>query len=232
MLIFIYIYQQINHMKLLLTSAGITNKSIARALFELTGKPAEETALVFIPTASNIEIGDKSWLIEDLIQLKELNFKSIDIADISVINEKIWKQKIDAADIIYFEGGNNYHLMESINKSGLISMLPDLLQTKVYVGVSAGSMITSKKLSLLISQSIYEEDRDKSDEVSGLKLIDFYVLPHLNSPYFEKVREGIIKDITEEIKDAIYALDDDSAIKVIDDQIEVISEGQWLLFNK
>jgi dipeptidase E len=43
-------------MKLLLTSAGITNKSIANALFELVGKSPEETTIVFIPTASNVEL--------------------------------------------------------------------------------------------------------------------------------------------------------------------------------
>ena len=75
-------------MKLLLTSGGITNASIARALFDLVGKKPEDTTLVFIPTASNVEMGDKGWLIDDLINLKKLNFKSIDIADISAVEEK------------------------------------------------------------------------------------------------------------------------------------------------
>ena len=50
-------------MKLLLTSGGITNKSIADALFDLVGKKPEDTSLVFIPTASNVEKGDKGWLL-------------------------------------------------------------------------------------------------------------------------------------------------------------------------
>ena len=58
--------KKIAPMKLLLTSGGITNKSIADALFELVGKKPEDTALVFIPTAANVETGDKSWFINDL----------------------------------------------------------------------------------------------------------------------------------------------------------------------
>ena len=46
-------------MKLLLTSGGLTNKSIVKALFDLVGKKPEDTSLVFIPTASNVEMEDK-----------------------------------------------------------------------------------------------------------------------------------------------------------------------------
>jgi dipeptidase E len=72
-----------------------------------------------------------------LINLKNLNFKSIEITDISAVDEKIWKPSIENADILFFEGGNTYHLMERMNKSGLVEKLPNLLKDKVYVGVSA-----------------------------------------------------------------------------------------------
>ena len=90
-------------MKLLLTSAGISNESIAKALFDLVGKKPQETSLVFIPTASNIENGDKGWLIDDLTNLRKQNFKSIEIADISAIDKIIWRPRLKSADILYFE---------------------------------------------------------------------------------------------------------------------------------
>ena len=99
-------------MKLLLTSAGITNKSIANALSDLVGKRLEDASIVFIPTASNVEKGDKGWLIDNLVQLQELNFKQIEIADISAVPENIWRPKLEEADILFFEGGNPYYLME------------------------------------------------------------------------------------------------------------------------
>lgn len=219
-------------MKLLLTSGGITNKSIANALFDLVNKKPKDTSLVFIPTASNIEVGDKDWLINDLVNLKKQNFKSIDIADISAIDRKIWLPKMEEADILFFEGGNTYHLMEWVNKSGLKEILPELLKTRVYVGVSAGSMITNKDLALNLSQIIYEEDLDKKEDMLGLNFVDFYFLPHLNSEWFSRMREDNIKEATEGMEERIYALDDESALKIVDGKVEIVSEGKYLVFNK
>jgi dipeptidase E len=211
-------------MKLLLTSAGITNKSIAKALFELVGKKPKETSLVFIPTAANAEAGDKAWLIDDLAKLRSLNFKSVEIADISSADKNIWQPKIKAADILYFEGGNTFYLMSWLKKSGLAALLPKLLKNKVYVGASAGSMVTNKNIYLNISQVLYGEDLDKKKDMSGLGLVDFCFLPHLDSPYFKKVRKNHIIETTKSLPGKIYALDDNSALKITDKKIEVISE--------
>ncbi len=218
-------------MKFLLTSSGITNPSIAKALFDLVGKKPEETSLVFIPTASNVEVGDKSWLIEDLTNLKNQNFKSIDIVDISAVDKSVWLPKFESADVLFFEGGNTYHLMRWINKSGLAEIMPQLLENKVYVGVSAGSMVTCPDLMLKISQIVYEEDLDETEELAGLNLVDFYFIPHLNSEYFKKLREDIVKDAVKDRSEKIYALDDNSALKVIGGKVEVISEGKWFEIN-
>ena len=218
-------------MKLLLTSAGITNKKIADALFELVRKKAEDTALVFIPTASNKEKGDKSWLINDLVNLQKQNFKSIDIADISVEDQTIWLPKLEEADVLFFEGGDTYHLMSWITKSGLDLLLGELLKTKVYVGSSAGSMVTGKDLALKISQMVYGEDFDEIEEMKGLNFVDFYFLPHLNSSYFDKVREKEIKEATEGMKEKVYAMDDNSALRIVDGNVEVVSTGEWFVVN-
>lgn len=218
-------------MKLLLTSGGLTNKSISNALFDMVGKKPEDTTLCFIPTAANIEKGDKYWFINDLINIHKQGFKSVTIADISAVPENIWRSQIEEADILFFEGGNTYHLMEWVNKSGLANFLPELLKTKVYVGLSAGSMITNPDLASTISQAVYDEDYDKLGEVPGLNYVDFYTLPHLNSPYFPKLVEENIKKIAERIPKKIYALDDQSAIKVVDGKVEIISEGKYLIFN-
>jgi dipeptidase E len=218
-------------MKLLLTSAGITNQSIADALFDMVGKKPENTSVVFVPTASNTEIGDKSWLIDDLIYLKN-TFGSVDIADISAIGEEIWQPKFEAADILFFEGGNACHLMEWINKSGLADLLPALIKNKVYVGVSAGSMVMSEKLNLKILHNIYEENIEITGEMAGLGYVDFYFLPHLNNPYFKNLKENFIKEIVKDLSKKIYAMDDNSALKVVNAKVEAVSEGKWLLFHE
>jgi dipeptidase E len=218
-------------MKLLLTSAGITNKSIASTLFDLVGKKPEDTTLVFIPTASNVEIGDKEWLIDNLIQLKELGLKEITITDISAVSEDIWRPQLEKADILFFEGGNTYHLMRCIEKSGLKEILPELLKTKVWVGASAGSMVTNKDLQLKTSQIIYGEDLAETENMPGLNYVDFYFLPHLNSDYFTKLRKENIEKAIEGIREKVYCMDDEGAIKVVDRKIEIITEGEYLEFN-
>lgn len=218
-------------MKLLLTSSGITNKSIAKALFDLVGKKAKDISLVFVPTAANVEVGDKTWLIDDLNNLKKLKLKSIDIADISALDKKTIQEKFNQADVLFFEGGNSYHLMEQLNKTGFSKLLPEILKNKVYVGVSAGSMITNKDLNLEISQKIYYEDLERKKELKGLNFVDFYILPHLNSSWFKNVRKKSIEKEVKKIKETVYVLDDNSALKIINKKIEIISEGKYLIFN-
>lgn len=75
-------------MKLLLTSAGFTNKSIARACEELTKKPLKKLKLAYIPTAMNVEEGNKDWYIKDLSRCLKL-FKEVDIVEISGLSRKI-----------------------------------------------------------------------------------------------------------------------------------------------
>src|ERR1035437_3056684 len=199
---------------------------IIKAAFCFGGQKPKDTSLVFIPTASNVEAGDKDWFINDLINLKKQNFKSISIADISAVPENVWRPQLEEADVLFFEGGNTYHLMNWINKSGLVKILPELLKTKVYAGLSAGSMVTAPELDLLLSKIIYGEDAQK-DVMPGLGLVDFNFLPHLNSPdqYFLPRREGKLKEAMKDIKKKTYVLDDQSALKIVDGKVEVVGNG-------
>ncbi|PIZ93134.1 MAG: peptidase E [Candidatus Magasanikbacteria bacterium CG_4_10_14_0_2_um_filter_41_10] len=218
-------------MKLLLTSSGFTNKTIVNAFRELLGKPFSETELVFIPTAANVESGDKGWLIDDMNNAKKLGLKSIDVVDISALPKEIWESRIEKADVIMVSGGNSYHLVYWMNKSGFIDVLNEWLKTKVYVGISAGSMVMSKDLSLATAQKIYHEDLNQIDIEKGLGFVDFITRPHLNSEWFPSAREDVLKQQAKKIPGPIYAIDDNSAIQVVDGEIELISEGKWLKFN-
>jgi len=220
-------------MKLLLTSAGLTNKSISKALIDLVGKPPKDTKLAFIPTAANVEKDDKGWLIDDLVNVKKQKFISIDLVDISALPEDIWLPRLKEVDILLFGGGNTFHLMYWLNKSGLSRLLPELLKSRVYMGISAGSMIASSDLSLSLSEKLYYPDgvgEYKSDQ--GLGFVDFYIRPHFNSPHFPKVREDYLKETAKNIKETIYALDDNSAVKVENGNVDVVSEGKYLILNQ
>lgn len=172
-------------MKLLLTSSGLTNNSISNALLELAGKPASQLNLVFVPTAANVTENDKGWLIDDLYNCKKLGFSWIYIADISAVPAQIWKPSFEKADILVFGGGNSFYLMHWLKKTGLTEMLPEMLKTKIYVGISAGSMAATKSLCLSQSKELYYlEGVGEFKDETGLGLVDFLVRPHLNSRIF------------------------------------------------
>ncbi len=217
-------------MKLLLTSAGLSNKTISKALEKLVGKPANKTKIVFVPTAANVEDGIKDWLIKDLCNLQNLGF-AIDIVDISAVDKNVWLPRIKTADVIFFGGGNTFYLMSWLRKSGLDEVLPELLKTRVYVGISAGSMVATKNLRMSTSQKSYAEKVFPLKNDKGLGFVDFHVRPHLNSKYFPKLRTKFIKEIAKDIPEPVYAIDDNTAIVIDGKNINVISEGKWVRFS-
>ncbi len=131
---------------------------------------------------------------------------------------------------MYFGGGNRYHLMEWIARSGFSRELPRLMREKVYVGMSGGSMVTASTLNLDVSHVLFEDDLDRSVDREGLGLVDFLVVPHLNNPYFHNLREDVVARFAATSKSRIYALDDNSAVKVDDDGVTVVSEGTWRVY--
>ncbi|MEX2028376.1 MAG: peptidase E [Candidatus Curtissbacteria bacterium] len=218
-------------MKLLLTSGGITNDTIKNALADLVAKPFSETSLAFIPTAADIEPYDKSWLVEDMYRCKNLGLKSIDIVDISAIDQKSWEPRLKAADILFFGGGNTFHLMYWITKSGLAKELKSLLKNKVYAGISAGSMVAGKTVSLSDSKKLYYEDLFGYQDERALGFVDFQIRPHLNSPHFPDVQEKRLRELAKSAKEPVYAIDDNMALKVVDGKVEVVGEGKYLILN-
>lgn len=218
-------------MKLLLTSSGNTNKSIEKALLELLGKPFSRFHITFVPTAANVEEGYKTWLVDDMNNFRKLNFSSFDIIDISAIPKNIWLQSFEKADILVFGGGNVYHLLKWIKKSGLDKVLPELLKTKVYVGISAGSMVTAKNVSLSSASILYYEKTGNLKRYQGLGFIGFELWPHLNSAWFPKVKLPYFEKLASKIPHTFYAIDDNTAVKVADNKISIISEGEWKKFN-
>lgn len=231
-------------MKLLLTSNGITNKSLKTALLGLLGKPFEQSSLVFIPTAANAEPEDKQWLIDDFANIKKLSFKEIYIVDLAAeasLPKELWWKQIEDADVILVGGGNNFYLSYWMDKSGLFDALPKLLESKVYVGISAGSMAVTAHLRVT-GEALAKFGQLKDDEYGELgpegqslnktiKLVDFVVRPHFNSPFFPKINENFLNEVAQTIKEPIYALDDQSAVKIDDAEVEVVSEGEWKLIK-
>lgn len=219
-------------MKLLLTSAGLTNASIVRSLEDLTGKPARGTRLLHIPTATMVDAGDKHALIDELDHLRELGYE-VDMLDVAAVPASVWEPRFQAAEVIYVSGGNVYWLNAQLQKSGVADKLPELLQSRVYVGASAGSTVTCRRFSSSLAPYFGEEDDAKlaAATTHGLELVDFLMRGHYNNPHRPERNDAWYENIAAHVTVPVYALDDQSAIMVNGSQIEVVSEGNWRVLN-
>jgi dipeptidase E len=213
-------------MKYLLTSAGIKNDHIAQALSEMLGKPLSESTILFIPSAANTEREDKRWLIGNLKDLERYNFQSIDILDVAAVSKDIWLKRIKEKDVICVGGGNEKYLAEVFDSIGMKDVLLNLSDSKVYVGISAGSMVTGKFLPEDVYPSIFPEEDFGSTVSQPMNIHEFSFIPHLNSDYFKHVRKQNLENLKEKFLSTVYATDDETAIKIEGSQIILVGDGE------
>jgi dipeptidase E len=218
-------------MRLLLTSAGLRNPTLRQALQDLLGKPFASANIVYLPTASVADPGDHGWLVADVTRLHGLGWREFDILELNGLPRQMVLDRLLHADVIYAEGGNHYHLARSITGNGLAEDLKKALEDRIYVGVSAGSMIFSRNLNER-SASVVGDTQDL--HVLGattleppLGVFDWYLKPHLYSPDFPERGDAWADRIAAQADFPIYFIDDDTAIRVNGDETDVVSEGRW-----
>src|SRR3989344_4891936 len=183
-------------MKLLLTSNGLSNDSIAKALADLIGKEPKSSRVAFIPTAANPERGNKDWLIDDLYCIKDRGYY-VDIVELTALKPPEIKKILKDVDAIFVGGGNTFYLSYWMQKTGLFDSIGELLKTKVYAGISAGSIIAGVNIrttsaALANLEKFENGDYDllgppRESSSKTLKLVDFVFRPHLNSSYFPEI---------------------------------------------
>jgi dipeptidase E len=221
--------------KLLLTSDGIRNEVLRSALADLVGKPFGRATVAFVPTAALAAPGHHGGLIENVNRLYGLGWREFSVVELNGLAGEDVLQRLRRADVIYAEGGNQYHLARSIIANGLAAEMAAIIESKVYVGASAGSMIFSRNLSEQTGRAFAEDDdlRILGDQpaCSPFGLFDWYVKPHLNSPVFRNRTPAWFERAAGKLDFPVYALDDESAVRVRGDEVDVVSGGQWLLLN-
>jgi dipeptidase E len=217
--------------RLLLTAAGLRNETLRSALRDLLGKPFESANIVFIPTASVAQPGDHGWLLSDLNILHGLGWREFDILELNGLPRRTVLDRLLRADVIYAEGGNQYHLARSITGNGLADGFLEALQSRVYVGVSAGSMIFSRNLTERSAEVIGDTADLHALGATSLRppfgLFDWYLKPHLHSPDFPERDDSWADDIVARADFPLYFIDDDTAVRVRDDTVDVVTEGRW-----
>ena len=229
-----------NTMKFLLTSGGICNPSISDALVDLLGKPIAESTALFIPTGVHPFPGgaERAWKAihgQANIPLCQLGWKSLGVLELTAlptIREENWVPAVRAADAILVWGGDVLYLTYWLRQSGLADLLPSLSNT-VYVGVSAGSIaVTPYNCDSEFDLQFVPDGSDRAQDADrALGLVDFTLYPHLNHPDMEDTELSAIQKWAAGIPVPTYAIDDNTAIRVVDGTVDVISEGDWRLIN-
>jgi dipeptidase E len=160
--------------------------------------------------------------------LCELGWKSLGVLELTAlpsIDEEHWLPLVQETDALLVCGGDALYLCHWMRQSGLADLLPSLREA-VYVGVSAGSMVLAPKVG---------EDfviwRPPTGRDEGLGLVDFSIFPHLDHEDLPDNCMANAEKWAASVPVPGYAIDDQTAIKVADGAVEVVSEGQWRLFT-
>jgi len=220
-------------MKLLLTSAGISNASIHNALVDLLGKPVAEASALFVPTALYAITGgaEKARKVIDGSlgdPFCQLGWKSLGVLELTALpslQQELWVPQLLETDALLVGGGDCQYLCYWMQQSGLAALLPSLLRKTVYVGLSAGSMIMTR------FGTTYGNHTLPADSDKCLGLFDFALHPHLDHAWFPDNSLANLAKLAATISVPSYAVDDQTALKVSGGTVEVISEGHWKLFT-
>ena len=124
-------------------------------------------------------------------------------------------------DALLIGGGDCQYLCYWMKQSGLASLLPSLLQKTVYVGLSAGNMIMTR------FGTTYGNHTLPTESEKSLRFVDIAIHPHLNHECFPENSLGNLKKLASTLVQPSYLIDDQTAVKIIDGNIEIVSDGQW-----
>jgi len=244
-------------MRLLLTSAGISNPSIHNALVDLLGKPIAECSALCIPTAIYPFYGGAAGAYRFIAGTASspmcgLGWKSLGVLELTAlphVDKEAWIPQVEETDALLVWGGDVLFLRHWMRQSGLAELFASLRREIVYVGVSAGSMVTASIIGETYTHHKPPTDGDiKSEEIvlttpqgeainiclavaPGLGLVDFALIPHVDHEKFPENSLASVEKWSPRVPAPLYAIDDQTAIKVKDGIVEVVSEGNWKLFT-
>lgn len=202
------------------------------ALLDLLGKPIEECKALLITTASyplqnGPELAWKFISGNSDLRMTDLGWKSIGVLELTAIaglDQSIWLPQLEAADVLLVNGGDSIYLNKWMRASKLNEILPSL--DIVYVGLSSGSMVMTPK----VGEEFMTWTKAPTTDMLGF--VDFAICPHLAHGNLKGNALEACEAWARKIEIPAYIIDDETAIKVVDDQIEIISEGIWYLRNK
>jgi dipeptidase E len=157
--------------------------------------------------------------------MAELGWASVGVLELtalSSIDRARWLPSVEAADAFLVNGGDAIYLDRWLRESGLAELLPTL--PAVWVGLSAGSLVMGPRIDDVFASWTSPAGGE------GLGFVDFEIFPHLDNPDLPENTMADAERWAEGLPGVGYAIDDETAIKVVDGVVDVISEGHWRRF--
>jgi dipeptidase E len=149
----------------------------------------------------------------------------LELTALPSVGEELWVPMVREADVLLVEGGDPMYLCHWMRESGLADLMPTLHDT-VYVGLSAGSMVMTPR----IGMDFVRWNVPGGDDTT-LGVVDFAVFPHTDHPDMPGNSMADAEKWAATMPLPAYAIDNETAIKVVDGNVEVVSEGRWRLFT-
>ena len=149
----------------------------------------------------------------------------LELTALPSIDADRWVPWVREADVLLVNGGDALYLCHWMRQSGLADLLPSLRET-IWVGLSAGRMVMTPRIG---EDLIGWKPPTGSDSTLGI--VDFSIFPHLDNPQLPENTMAGAERWASGIPGPAYAIDDETAIKVVDGVVEVVSEGHWKLFT-
>ena len=162
----------------------------------------------------------------------ELGWKSMGVLELTAlpsIDKERWVSWVQEADVLLVNGGDALYLNHWMRQSGLADLLPSLSET-VWVGLSGGSMVMTPRIGECFVEWTPPSGSGAKPGDETLGVVDFSIFPHLDHPDLAENTMADAERWAASMPVPCYAIDDQTAIKVVDGQVEVISEGHWKQF--
>ena len=160
--------------------------------------------------------------------MSELGWKSVGVLELTAlpsIDAERWVAWVRATDVLLVNGGDALYLCYWMRQSGLADLLPSLRET-VWVGLSAGSMVMTPRIG---PDFVQWKPPTGGDETLGI--VDFSICPHLAPDGMPGNSMAEAEEWAAGIDGPAYAMDDNTAIRVVDGKVDVVSEGRWTLLH-
>ena len=151
----------------------------------------------------------------------DLGITNINYFDLDREYDKVKISHIFNYDAIHLSGGNTFRFLNLLRETNVLNPLKSYVESgKVLIGVSAGSIITTKSID---TAKFLDEDIVGLNDRSSLGVVDFDFIPHWNNNQSEE-KLKLLRTYSNLKNRTIYACKDGNGIVIEGEDIKFIGD--------